>query len=250
MWDRLLGGMRQWHRLVARASPDARIIERDGVAASVVPAVPERAVVNSVIYDDSEGLAAAYDEVAAAYSEIGAAWTVWVPPHDLRARELLGEAGHVLDAAPTVMAMELDRIERPAPEALADWSAGADPALTGPLNDRAYSFGTDSFTRALEGLSRDGLTTYVARVGDRPAGCLVVVDHEGNAGIEMVAVLPEARGRGIAGNLLAHALADAAERGLETSTLVATKLGRPVYERLGYAEFGTLQMWERRPGAT
>ena len=51
-------------------------------------------------------------------------------------------------------------------------------------------------------------------------------------------MVPEARGRGIAGKLLAHALADAAERGLETSTLVATPLGRPVYERLGYREFG------------
>jgi GNAT superfamily N-acetyltransferase len=63
----------------------------------------------------------------------------------------------------------------------------------------------------------------------------------------MVAVVPEARGRNIAGKLLGHALADAAERGLETSTLVATRLGRPVYERLGYRPFGVLQMWERRP---
>jgi predicted acetyltransferase len=62
----------------------------------------------------------------------------------------------------------------------------------------------------------------------------------------MVAVVPEARGHGIAGKLLAHALADAAERGLETSTLVATNLGRPVYERLGYRQFGALEMWERR----
>jgi predicted acetyltransferase len=61
-----------------------------------------------------------------------------------------------------------------------------------------------------------------------------------------VAVAPEARGRGLSGKLLAHALADAAERGLETSTLVSTRLGRPVYERLGYQALGSLQMWERR----
>ncbi len=66
----------------------------------------------------------------------------------------------------------------------------------------------------------------------------------------MVAVVPEARGLGIAGKLLRHALADAAERGLETSTLISTRLGRPVYERLGYREAGTLQMWEKRPAAT
>jgi predicted acetyltransferase len=62
----------------------------------------------------------------------------------------------------------------------------------------------------------------------------------------MVAVLPEARGHGISGKLMAHGLADAVERGARTSTLVATKLGRPVYERLGYRELGALEMWELR----
>ena len=88
----------------------------------------------------------------------------------------------------------------------------------------------------------------MARLDGRAAGCLLIIDHDGNADVEMVAVVPEARGHGIAGKLLAHALADAAERGLETSTLLATRLGRPVYERLGYREFGTLHMWERKPG--
>ena len=237
--------MRRWHRLVAGASPGARMLERDGATATVVPAAPERAVVNSVLYDEAAGLAAAYDEIAAAYAEIGAAWTVWVPPHDEHAREVLGRAGHALDASPAVMALELGRIERPAPDALEDWTAEGEPADIGPLNDRAYTFGTDSFTRALGGLRRDGLSAYVARRDGRPVGCLIILDHDGNADVEMVAVVPEARGHGVAGKLLAHALADAAERGLETSTLIATNMGRPVYERLGYRQFGTLEMWER-----
>ena len=76
-------------------------------------------------------------------------------------------------------------------------------------------------------------------------GCLLVSDHDGNADVESVAVLPEARGRGISGYLLQHALVDAAERGNETSTLVATALGYPVYERLGYRNVGGFAMWER-----
>ena len=46
--------------------------------------------------------------------------------------------------------------------------------------------------------------------------------------------------------LLAHALAAAREAGLETTTLQATKLGAPVYARLGYRDFGAMHMWERR----
>jgi predicted GNAT family acetyltransferase len=61
----------------------------------------------------------------------------------------------------------------------------------------------------------------------------------------MVAVVPEARGQGLSGKLIAHSLADAVERGCRTATLVATKLGRPVYERLGFEGLGALEMWER-----
>ena len=240
--------MRHWFRLVGSASPNARVLDLDGVMAAVVPAAPERAVVNSVLYEDAEGLAAAYVQLAVAYAEIGATWTVWVPSGDDQAREVLGRAGHLLDAKPAVIAADLrEGVERPPPGALEDWTADGDVAQVGPLNDRAYPFGTDSFARAFATLPPDQLTTYVARAGGAPVGCLLILDHERNADVEMVAVVPEARGHGVAGKLLAHALADAAERGLETSTLIATRMGRPVYERLGYRDVGTLQMWERRP---
>jgi len=64
--------------------------------------------------------------------------------------------------------------------------------------------------------------------------------------IVFVAVLPEGRGRGISGRLMARAISDAVQQGLETTTLQATKLGYPVYGKLGYADYGELQMWERR----
>jgi GNAT superfamily N-acetyltransferase len=239
--------MRHWARLLAGGSPGARLVERDGVVAAVVPAAPERSVVNAVLYETADGLARAYDELATRYAEAGAAWTVWVPSADERAQTLLERAGHVIDGEPAAMALELGAgPERPPADALEDWTAQGDLAEVGPLNDRSYTFGTDSLTRALSGVRSDAIATYLARLDGRPVGCLMVVDHEGNADIEWVAVVPEARGRGIAGKLLAHALADAAERGVETSTLVATELGVPVYEQLGYRHAGTLQMWELR----
>ena len=64
--------------------------------------------------------------------------------------------------------------------------------------------------------------------------------------VAWVATLPEARGRGVSGRLLARALRDARDAGLETTTLQATKLGAPVYSRLGYRDYGAVHMWERR----
>jgi GNAT superfamily N-acetyltransferase len=246
--DRVFESMFHWYRLIGGASDGARVFERDGVVAAVVPAAPERAVVNAVLYRSADGLGTAYDELAAAYEEIGAKWTVWVAPGDDAAAELLESRGHYLDAQPMAMARELDGVERPPPDALADWTAEGELADVGWVNDRSYTFGTDSFSRSLETLPDGAAHVYVARdEAGEPIGCLTVVDHEGNSEVQMVAVVPEARGRGITRRLLGHALADAAERGSETSTLIATPLGYPVYERLGYRPLERVAMWERAP---
>jgi ribosomal protein S18 acetylase RimI-like enzyme len=246
VWDGLIGAMRDWLRMFGRSSPGARMIERDGVTAAVVPVAPEHAVANSAVYAEAEGLAAAYDDLAAAYAEIGANWMVWVPTTDQQAHATLERNGHELDITLPVMTVKLDGIERPPADALEDWTDDGDLQVIGPLNDSAYGLETDSFARALADTPENAVRAYVARLDGRAVGCLTVIDHDGNADVESVAVLPEARGRGISGKLLGYALADARERGLQTSTLVATELGLPVYERLGYREFGTVGMWVRR----
>ena len=240
--------MFHWYRLVGGASEGARVFERDGVVAAVVPAAPERAVVNAVLYRSADGLEAAYDELGAAYEEIGAKWTVWVAPGDDAAAALLESRGHYLDARPMAMARELDGVERPPPDALANWTAEGELTAVGRVNDRSYTFGTDSFSRSLQTLPDGAAHVYVASdEAGEPIGCLTVVDHHGNSEVQLVAVVPEARGQGITRRLLGHALADAAERGSETSTLIATPLGYPVYERLGYRPLERVAMWERTP---
>jgi GNAT superfamily N-acetyltransferase len=246
--DRVFESMFHWYRLVGGASEAARAFERDGVLAAVVPAAPERAVINAVLYRTAGGLEAAYHEVAAAYDEIGAKWTVWVPPGDDAAARLLESRGHYLDAQPMAMARELDGVERPPAGALTNWTAEGELAEVGHVNDRSYTFGTNSFSRALQTLPDGVAHVYVARDQEgSPIGCLTVVDHAGNSEVQMVAVVPEARGQGITRKLLGYALADAAERGNKTSTLIATPLGYPVYERAGFRPLERVAMWERAP---
>ena len=249
MFDLVHASMRHFCRLVGRASEGARVLERNGIVAAVVPACAERAVINSVCYERSGALAEAYAEIASAYAEVGANWTVWVHHGDREAAELLERRGHFLDAQPEAMARELDGIERPPGDALSDWTAAGRIADVGAINDRSYEFGSDSFSRALAGFPEEDAYIYTASEGGEPVACVVIVDYDRNADVEWVAVVPEARGRGLSGRLLAHALVDAAERGAETTTLVATRLGRPTYERLGFRPLGAFQMWERQARA-
>jgi N-acetylglutamate synthase-like GNAT family acetyltransferase len=248
VWDALHSSMLHWYRLVGAGSEGARTLERDGVVAALVPASAQRSVVNAVVYERPEALAAAYDDIAAAYDAIGAKWTVWVHAGDDATSALLERRGHVLDAAPEAMAADLVATPpaRPPADALADWTAEGDLADVGAINDRAYGYGGDWFSRALTELPAGEVRIYVARRDGEAVGCSAIVDNGTNCEVQMVAVLPEARGDGISGKLIAHGLADAVERGARTSTLVATQLGRPVYERLGFRSLGPLEMWERR----
>jgi ribosomal protein S18 acetylase RimI-like enzyme len=248
MIERVHNAMFHWYRRVGRASPGARALEPPGVVAAVVPAAPERAVANAVLFRTPAELEVAYDEVAAAYADIGANWTVWVQPEGREAATaLLSDRGHVFDADPAAMARTLAKPPpRPPADALEDWTADGDLADVGRVNDRSYTFETDSWSRVLDGLVLDDAHVYVERRGGEPVACLMIVDSDGHSEVQMVAVVPEARGAGLAGKLLAHGLADAAERGSESVTLIATKLGYPVYRKLGFEDVGVFEMWERR----
>ena len=223
-----------------------QVLDRDGFMACIFPTAPTRSIFNSVFYTDGERLLAARDEIAAAYEEAGVkAWTVWTPEEDTEVAAALEAAGHVDDAQPRDMAMALtDLIE---PEGEPDFEIRSDYDLTtmARLNEIAYGWAPGEF-KPMEGARMPGLRPYFAALDGETVGTLAIWPHGDDAGIEWVAVLPEARGRGISGRLLAHALREARESGLATTTLQSTKLGNPVYAKLGYRDYGAMHMWERR----
>ena len=235
--DRMVKTMRSaWEAIGERGG---RWIDSDGVGALSLPGVPERSIMNSVIYERGADVAGAYDELESLYT--GAhAWTVWVPDEDTATAEFLVARGHVLDAAPASMAVELAGYEPPAGDL-----PPLEPAPVermGAINDAAYPWKDGSLERAMRAVDPEDFHLYIAD----DACVLGIHDCDGDAGVFFVATLPEARGRGLAGGLLAAALVAARDRGCEISTLQATKAGEPVYLRLGYQSFGAMQMWEKR----
>ena len=245
LYERMHASLRASARLITAGAADSRLIERDGLVACVVPSAPERSFFNSVVYVSPGDVLNALDELAVTFESEGVhAWTVWVPEHDRDVAVVLGRRGHILDADPAAMALELDRFEgQPTPAVAIDFDP--DIADIARMNDVAYGFDGD-FVRALGGLPGSTVHRYAAVLDGRPAAGMMTLDVNGDCLIAFVATLPEARGRGLASALMTRSLLDARERGCTTSSLQATKMGQPIYERLGFRDLGPLQMWEKR----
>jgi len=242
---RAIGGVREEVEAFGSAAPDSKLIRRQGLLAAVVPAAPQRSLFNSVYYDDAEMLAAQLDVLAETYDASGVrAWTVWVPDGDRATAELLAGRGHVLDAEPRAMAMELGDFDAAPPEPAGVSMGRIDATTCAELNDLAYGYGADGF-RA--GLAREtAIRWYGAYRAGEPVGCVGAIEVSDDFCITGVATQPEQRGQGIASWLLCRALADACGRGLTSASLQATRAGAPIYERLGFRDFGYLEMWELR----
>jgi GNAT superfamily N-acetyltransferase len=241
------GALMSFIRLLGAGAGNSQVLEPVGVTASVVPAIPDRSIVNSVAYRDTAALEAAMDDLTTAYEDAGVqAWTVWVPEDDRDAAALLEAAGHRLDATPTAMIADLNKLPELDTDEL-DWGAGADPPDVGRINDLAYGWPEETFVQAMGRFEAiDGLRLYEARVDDEPVCVLGTYDNGDDCELYFVATLPDHRGKGLARRLTHRALIDARDRGLTVSSLQATKMGYPIYERLGYEPICTLEMWERR----
>lgn len=212
------------------------------VRASLVPASPGRSLFNAVTYAEAAAVPPLLPELAASYAEAGVrAWTVWVLPGDTDLPVVLAEAGHRLDATPEAMGAPLDALSLDGPD------VSTEPSWEEVIGANAAAYGVPAGELGPMRLAAEGVRRYGTEGG---AVVLAIHDHDGDAGVTYVAARPEARGRGLVGALLRQALREAVERGCTTTTLESTRLGLPVYERIGYRSLGTLQMWEHRTAAS
>src|SRR6476661_6399044 len=114
--DRMLATMRAAFGAMGRG--DARWVDRDGVGALVTPYVPNRSVVNCVIYTRGSDVEGVYDELEEEFAEVDA-WTVWVPDGDSELAAFLETRGHKLDADPAMMVLDLPSYNPTLP--VAEW---------------------------------------------------------------------------------------------------------------------------------
>jgi len=125
------------------------------------------------------------------------------------------------------------------------------PALQHWVQALSLGFGlsvevVDVFARASDMLGygeQAPIRNFVAYRKGEPVGTSTLYLGAGVAGIYCVAVLPEARQQGIGAAITAAPLQIARDLGYRIGTLQASKMGEPVYRRLGFQEHGQFAMY-------
>jgi len=166
--------------------------------------------------------------------------------------ERLESHGLKLEARPPGMAVELDllneveppkglRIERVRDrKALAEWTRIVISAFGMPVESSGLLL--DLFDRV--GYTPDSdLSNYVGILGDQVVSSSSLFLGGGVAGIYNVATLPDARGRGIGAAMTLAPLEEGRERGCKIGILQSSDMGFGVYQRLGFEQFFTFDMY-------
>jgi GNAT superfamily N-acetyltransferase len=239
----------QWAGLVALArllgahAPGAEAVEEDGMLACLLPDTPTSSLLNAALTVDPAVTPAGLDRLADRYRAAGTTrWGLWLDgEHELGARAATAQ-GMVLDSRPTPMVADL----RELPFGEAPPCAPVGFGAVGRINDRAYGFAEPKFAPAIAAFPPSRVLTYGARLHGSTASVAMSFDIGADTAVWFVATLPQAQGKGLAGDVLRRLLLDARERGQRTASLQASPMGRSLYERLGFAAVGRLHLYEER----
>jgi ribosomal protein S18 acetylase RimI-like enzyme len=172
--------------------------------------------------------------------------TWWVTPSSLP-RDLgrrLAVRGLVAEAPWPAMVVPINRFSEPPSVPGLDIRRVTDLASYTPYEDTFAPMLSSSpdFTRVFAqaseriGFAEDApLVHYVGYLGGEAVATSSLITAGGAAGIYNVTTVEGARGRGIGSAMTATAVRAGFDRGMRFGALQASSIGRPVYERLGFA---------------
>ncbi len=224
----------------------AEVLERDGLVLSLTN-VPEPSLNSAFVEREPSDPVGALGWAEEEMASRGHTFGVEYPPGRWPAldRAIVERGLERLFARP-VMGVPLASLPEPDPATRITVVRSMEDALVLARVD-AEAFGTPLeiservFAPNLVGV--EGSRGFVAWLGDEPVGTAVAQAGVGATGVFGVGVVPSARRRGI-GRALTLTAARAFTADL--AWLLPTEMGRPLYERLGFRDLETWEVWVRR----
>jgi GNAT superfamily N-acetyltransferase len=239
LWD----GFARLQTLLGGHAGPGRVIEAEGLVASVVPNAPESPTLNAAVALEPAAAVAALERLADRYAQANVRrWGMWLDSSATKAARALTEAGLVVTSASPGMGAAIEDLAI-APQA----RHAADLETVGKVNDRAYGNYDNRLERTLAPLPTGIVRAYRADLNGAAAAVAMALHHNRDCGVSFVATIPQARRRGLATNVMRQVLAEAREQGMTSTTLQATDIGERLYSNLGYRRLCVMQLWERRP---
>ncbi|MEN8242403.1 MAG: GNAT family N-acetyltransferase, partial [Chloroflexota bacterium] len=96
----------------------------------------------------------------------------------------------------------------------------------------------------------DSIQHFIAYLDDQPAACATMYyGKDGVAGVWNIATIPEARGKGIGTAITWQGCVDARQRGYEHAILLSSEMGYSVYQKLGFKEKFSAEVYVWQPPA-
>lgn len=248
--QRQVESQRAFFRMLGAASDGSRIADLPGdVQAVAAPVRPWYSIFNSVVYKDPDAALGQLEHLTQFYREAGSqAWGLWVPPWDNGLDDRLLAAGLRLDSTPMLMAATIDETDLE-PQFPLTLAPAPSARVVAAVNDQAHGVLAEwSMTAVFERADEALVRPYVALVDGEPACALFALEADGDCYFWFVATAPQFRGRGLASELVRHALRAAQTRGCTTTTLESTAMAESTYARLGFRPYGRYRVWEWRAG--
>jgi GNAT superfamily N-acetyltransferase len=204
------------------------------------------------IEEPQAGLARRLSEAVEFYRDRGAVALLITGPSSASrlTEEALAELGLVSRFGWTGMEVELDQFAQPEPNAeISEVTDISD--LNGWAQVIFDSFSTRPDTRDdfLQLFVRLGVWRewpwhhYVAWVDGKPAAVTTLFIQGTVAGLYWVGTVPAMRGRGLATQLVTHALNASRSLGCTSAVLQASDSGKPVYTRLGFKDYCQFKLY-------
>jgi GNAT superfamily N-acetyltransferase len=178
--------------------------------------------------------------LAASFGDLPSTWWIGEDSYPGLADDLVAAGGTQVATMPVMAARVDDVLDQPAvpgltietvPAAgLREWVSAYAPSM-GVAPDQ------EEASLAMEARHADTpahLVRFAGRVDGEVVGTSALLDRAGVGGIYLVSTAEAHRRRGIGAALTAAAVAEAGRRHLPMVTLQASRLGEPVYRRMGF----------------
>ncbi|PXY02407.1 hypothetical protein DF185_07090 [Marinifilum breve] len=90
----------------------------------------------------------------------------------------------------------------------------------------------------------ENIRLFIFQENNESLGCgIVFFDSNNNAGLHMIGTLPKGRGKGIGKKMTEYLLIEAKENKSKFCVLHASKMGEPIYTKLGFQKYGEIETY-------